>query len=142
MKNALLFLFFICLGVTTEVIFVAISNLITSEPLCGSSPVALAGKSYIWMCPIYALIPLFGKILLPKVGHYHFAIRLTIYVLCIYSVEFLTGYFLRTLTGSCPWEYQTGWHIMGLIRLDYLPLWAIFCFCVERLYLLLDKHLV
>jgi hypothetical protein len=135
MKNFLLFLFFICIGVTTEVVFVAITNFLNNEPLCGSTAISLAGKSYIWMCPIYALIPLFGKILYPKVGHYPFAIRLIIYLLCVYSVEFSAGFLLKQLNGTCPWEYQTGWHIMGLIRLDYAPMWAVFCICIERLYL-------
>lgn len=142
MKTFLLFLFFICLGVTCEVFFVAVLNFINNEPLCGSSAISLAGKSYIWMCPIYAVIPLFGKILYPKVAHYHFAIRLIIYLLCVYFVEFFTGFLLLKITGTCPWEYQTGWHIMGLIRLDYLPAWAFFCACIEHLFLLLDKHLV
>ena len=44
------------------------------------------------------------------------------------------------ITGKCPWEYTTGWHIMGYIRLDFTPAWMFFSFIIERLYWMIDKR--
>ena len=46
-----------------------------------------------------------------------------------------SGYALQLLTGKCPWQYTSGWHIMGLIRLDYAPAWLFFAFLLETIYL-------
>jgi uncharacterized membrane protein len=47
-------------------------------------------------------------------------------MLGIFTIEFLTGGLLRLITGACPWDYGSGaLSVMGLIRLDYAPLWAV-----------------
>ncbi len=46
-----------------------------------------------------------------------------IYMVLIFTMEYLSGMFLRS-KGICPWDYtgrQT--NINGLIRLDFAPLW-------------------
>jgi uncharacterized membrane protein len=68
-------------------------------------------------------------------------LRLLIYVLGIYIVEFSTGFLLEQITGKCPWEYTSGWHIMGYIRLDYFPTWLVFAFIVESLYLYINEKI-
>jgi len=56
-------LFFICLGMTTEVFFTAISDFIAGE---GS--LRLMGHTYVWMAFIYALIPILMLNIYPKVA--------------------------------------------------------------------------
>lgn len=133
---------FACLGVTTEVVFTAISDFINNEPLCGKSKWALAGSSYVWMIFVYGLIPLIGHYIHERVRYRPIWQRLLLYVGFVYVIEFTSGLLLRAITGHCPWEYTTGWHIMGLIRLDYLPAWLFFCFMIEQLYIFINKRVV
>ncbi|WP_052594077.1 hypothetical protein [Aureispira sp. CCB-QB1] len=140
-KRLFLCLFFACFGVTTEVIFVAISNLINQTPYCNEPLWSLTGKTYVWMLPIYALIPLIAEPIVTKTKSWHLLLRLIFYTTLILSIEFISGFALEQLTGKCPWEYTTGWHFMGYIRLDYIPAWMFFSFLIEYLYRFIDKNL-
>lgn len=134
--------FFICLGITTEVFFTAFTALFTGERIDNKPVGAMAGVSYVWMALIYGLIPILGHFIHGKVKHLHVAVRVLFYVFLIYLIEFVSGYLLRACTGNCPWEYTTGWHIMGLIRLDYLPAWAFFAWMVESLYVFVNNKVI
>lgn len=140
-KRLFTYLFFACFGITAEIFFVAFGNLITQTQLWDEPLWSLTGKTYVWMFPIYMLIPIIAGSLFDKVRDWHIVLRLLLYVSMIYLVEFSSGFLLEQITGKCPWEYTTGWHIMGYIRLDYLPSWTFFAFIIERLYLYLDQHL-
>lgn len=140
-KKLFLILFFACFGITVEIFFVALSNLLNQSPFCGEPLWSLTGKTYIWMFPIYACIPLFAGPLFRYFSVWPLLFRLFAYTLVILSVEFVSGFALEQLTGKCPWEYTTGWHFMGYIRLDYIPAWMGFSFLIEYLYNYLDTHL-
>ncbi len=129
-------LFFVCFGMTTEVFFTAISDFISGE---GS--LRLMGHTYVWMAFIYALIPILFLNIYPKVAHLSLPVRLLIFVLFVYAIEFSAGFLLDIFTGQCPWEYTTGWHIMGYIRLDYALFWAGFGFILEKLFLFIEKNI-
>lgn len=137
-----LILFFVCLGMATEVVFTAIYAIVVNKPVDGKPLMALAGMTYVWMAFLYALIPIIGILFYDKVKHIPLYWRLPMYVLIIYFVEFTAGAFLQLTTGSCPWHYKEGWHIMGLIRLDYFPAWALFAWMVERLYVYIDGKVI
>ena len=134
-QTIFLVIFFAAFGIATEVFFTAFTDFYNNTPLCGKTRWALAGHSYIWMVFIYGLIPLFGNVVVRAMHKYNIAIRLLLYVSIIYAVEFTSGYALQLLTGKCPWQYTSGWHIMGLIRLDYAPAWLFFAFLLETIYL-------
>jgi len=140
-KKLFFCIFFACLGITTEICFVAFTNLFNNTPFCGEPLWSLTGKTYVWMLPIYTLIPFFAGYLYHKIAHWQSVVRWTFYTALILSVEFVAGFILEQVTGQCPWEYTTGWHIMGYIRLDYIPAWFIFSFVVEYLYVYLDRNL-
>lgn len=141
MKKFFLILFFGCFGITCEIFFVAFTNLFNQIPLWNEPLWSLTGKSYVWMFPIYALIPILGGYIMEKCKKYPVLSRLLIYSSIIYIVEFASGFLLDQITGKCPWEYTTGWHIMGYIRLDFLPAWMAFSFVIERLYFYLQRNL-
>lgn len=51
----------------------------------------------------------------------------------IFTGEYLTGALL-TRKNLCPWDYsRSKWHINRLIRLDYIPFWAVAGLLFERL---------
>lgn len=98
------------------------------------------GYSYVWMLPIYALIPLFLQFLYPRLSPHLLPVRLGVYVALLLAVEYATGWLLRAVTGACPWEHNyrgKRWAIHGLIRLDFIPTWALACYIFERIYVAL-----
>jgi len=141
-RKVFIILFFACFGMTCEIFFVAFQNLINQTPLFEESLWSLTGKTYVWMFPIYALIPVLGKLLFEKLSKYPLLVRSLTYTTLIFLVEFSSGFLLEAITGKCPWEYTSGWHIMGYIRLDYTPAWMVFSIVIESLYKYLEKHLI
>jgi uncharacterized membrane protein len=87
------------------------------------------------------LIPIIGGVVIDRVQKYPLIARLLIYSTFIFVIEFISGFILEQITGKCPWEYTSGWQVMGYIRLDYLPSWMFFSYLIERLYLYLNKRL-
>ncbi|MDX2001280.1 MAG: hypothetical protein SFW35_02550 [Chitinophagales bacterium] len=136
-----LFLAFGCIGITTEIFFTASMDAKNALLAGQSINWRLMGQSYIWMLPIYGLAGLLLPIVYKRLQHLHVIIRMCLYALSIFTVEFITGWLLDMITGSCPWEYKTGLQVMGYIRLDYFPAWALFGFMIERIYILLSSKL-
>jgi uncharacterized membrane protein len=59
-------------------------------------------------------------------------VRGTLYAAAIFSVEYLTGAFLKK-RDCCPWDYtHCRFHYKGLIRLDFYPLWFLAGLFFER----------
>lgn len=119
-----------CLGMTTEIFFTAIYDIVNGR---AEVPLRLMGQSYIWMFPIYGLAGIVFPQVLKIIGKRNVILRMCVYATGILAVEFATGWFLDVVTGQCPWEYKEGWHIMGYMRIDFFPFWAVFGFLVEML---------
>ena len=139
MKKWLLFFAFGYVGITTEIFFTAISTVV--ESMLNNEQISwrLLGFSYIWMFPIYGLIAFLAPIVFGFLEKYPLFLRLFLAAIVIFVVEFITGFLLDQLTGSCPWEYKHGYHVMGYIQLEYLPAWMLFVFIIEKIYKFLDK---
>jgi uncharacterized membrane protein len=88
--------------------------------------------------PVYGLAqPLFEPVH-DRIRHRPVVLRAALYGAGILAVEYTSGRLLRRFAGSVPWEYgPTRFGIDGLVRLDYLPLWAAFALGLERLHDLL-----
>jgi uncharacterized membrane protein len=66
------------------------------------------------------------------------ALRAALYGVGTLGVEYASGRLLRRFVGHAPWDYgRARFAIDGLVRLDYLPLWAAFGIGLERLHDLL-----
>ncbi|MBI5624444.1 MAG: hypothetical protein HY924_11755 [Elusimicrobia bacterium] len=124
-------LLFACVGTTMEVVFTALADAAKTR----SS--RLMGYSYVWMPPIYALIPVFFSLLHPLLEGVILPLRVGVYTVILMSVELLSGLALRRLLGEAPWEpaYRgKRWALAGLVRLDFAPAWFLACLVFERLY--------
>ena len=102
-------------GWCMEIIFTSIHSLFDKDP-------KLVGNTSIWMFPIYGMASLLKPVctLLKKQSLW---LRGSVYTLCIFTGEYLTGSFLRRFK-ACPWDYsKSPLNVKGLIRLDYAPLW-------------------
>lgn len=117
------------LGITTEVFFTAIVDLIISGNF---DDLSLKGASYIWMFPIYGITSLVFPIGFNILKKRNRILRYLMYGIGILIVELIAGFALEQMTGRCPWEYQVGWHFGGYIRFDYLPLWMLFGAMIEE----------
>lgn len=108
-----------CVGVAAEVAFTAIAGLHSGGGW------KLAGTSYLWMFPIYALLYPGFSYARPRLQGRPAWARALVYAAAILAVEYLAGWALRLTTGACPWDYgDARWAVQGVIRLDYAPLWA------------------
>lgn len=116
------------LGITTEVFFTATVDLINGDV----DNLRLMGVSYIWMFPIYGITSVLFPIGFNLLEKHNRFLRYLIYGIVILIVELIAGFALEQMTGRCPWEYQVGWHFMGYIRFDYLPLWMAFGAMIEE----------
>lgn len=77
----------------------------------------------IWMFPIYGMVAFFEPIC-EKMKKLNIFFRGGIYTICIFTVEYITGYALKKIIGVCPWDYSgTPFSVNGIIRLDYAPVW-------------------
>lgn len=88
--------------------------------------VRLAASTYLWMFPIYGLAILMEP-LHDNIRNWPWLIRGVLWILIIWTIEYVTGGVIRLITGASPWDYSgtTPWQIDGLIRLDMAPLWFI-----------------
>ena len=109
--------FFTCglLGWCLEILYTAACSLKNHD-------IRLKGNTSLWMFPIYGLAVLIKPLAALLKGKPLF-LRGSIYTLCIFLTEYVTGFFLKK-KGACPWNYEDApLNIRGLIRLDYAPFW-------------------
>lgn len=141
--NKLLLLFFLfgSIGIAVEVFFVAVMGIFSGRTVDGKPRSALAGKSYVWMFPIYGSIALVAPVILQALGELHVVLRCLIVGAGILVVEFVLGWGLEKGLGRCPWKYEHGLHIKGFVRLDYFPFWVCFAGGIEWIYRLLDARI-
>ena len=87
------------------------------------------------MFPIYGLAaPLFEP-LHEALRNKPPALRAMAYAAGFMSVEYATGSLLRRTIRDAPWDYSdSALNLHGLVRLDYLPLWALAGLAAERLH--------
>jgi uncharacterized membrane protein len=85
--------------------------------------------------PVYGLAqPLFEP-LHDRLRRRRVALRAAAYGIGILGVEYASGRVLRRLAGRAPWDYgRARFAVDGLVRLDYLPLWAAYGLGLERLH--------
>ena len=110
------FLLYGMLGWIMEILWTGLHSLLKKD-------YSLMGQTSLWMFPIYGtavfLEPLFLFLAdVPPV------VRGGIYMICIYMAEYASGWGLQRVAGVCPWDYsESKYHVNGLIRLDYAPVW-------------------
>ncbi len=130
---------FASMGISIEVLFTAIQQFSSSQNS------TLTGHSYIWMFPVYGLIPVILYFLYDRLGQLRLVPRIFLYVIMVYAVEYSYGTFLKLVIQVCPWEAeyrQSTWNVNGLIRLDFFPLWAVACYFFEWVYLKFNRYFI
>lgn len=109
--------FFTCglLGWCLEILYTAACSLKNHD-------IRLKGNTSLWMFPIYGLAVLIKPLAALLKGKPLF-LRGSIYTICIFITEYVTGLLLKK-RHACPWNYEDApLNIHGVIRLDYAPFW-------------------
>ncbi|MBO8168995.1 MAG: hypothetical protein H0Z35_07420 [Thermoanaerobacteraceae bacterium] len=121
------------LGWITEIIWTGLGSLVKGDW-------NLTGYSYLWMFPIYGLAVFFEPIH-DAMRRYPWYFRGLVWLAGIWLVEYVTGWAIEMLVGRVPWDYtaKTAYHIKGLIRLDYAPVWFGAGLLFEKLHDYLDR---
>jgi uncharacterized membrane protein len=83
-----------------------------------------------------------GGVMLFEIAHAILApfpwwLRGSVYMVGCFAVEYATGWIIKLLTGTIPWDYSAKrWQVHGLVRLDYAPAWFVFGLLLERVEML------
>ena len=121
---------FVLMGITLEIFWTSIIDSTKKGDL------KLTGKTYLWMFPVYAIVPLIYILILPEFNHTNIFFRGIIYMFSFYLLEFISGWLIKKLVKVSPWDYE-GYsinifgkkyksNINGLICLEYAPIWFLY----------------
>lgn len=92
----------------------------------------LKGTTSIWMFPIYGMA-VFLEPISRLLAAQPWFFRGLVYMMCIFLVEYASGWWIRETIDACPWDYSHArYHINGLVRLDYAPAWFAVGLIFER----------
>lgn len=121
------FLFYGIIGLVIEIFWTAIIS-------AGRGDKKLTGSTSLLMLPIYGSAVFFEPLYL-FVSDMNVVLRGTIYMVCIFAAEYLSGYVLESTLGVCPWDYKNcKYNVYGFIRLDYAPCWFVVGLLYERIF--------
>ena len=108
-------------GVFVEVVFTALWQYVEGGSL------SLSGQSSIWSFLTYGIGSLWTELLreLMLARVIPTWARCLLYVPLVFAWEFSCGALLRYFN-ACPWDYSDfDYDVMGLITLEYAPLWLV-----------------
>lgn len=109
-----------------EIIFTGMTSLLKGDP-------SLTGKTYIWMFFVYGLA-VFLEPVHDQIRSAPVIVRGGIYMVLIFTTEYLTGWILNMLIGQCPWDYGNSMVAYRYIRLDFMPIWFFAGLLFEKLH--------
>ena len=123
-----LFIVFGIVCIFGEIIFTGAQSLIYTRKW------RLQGHSYIWMFPIYGLIAFLFDPLNQMIADMSWVVRGLVYMLAIYTVEYIAGALITKLTGVHIWQYTGKYNLHGQIQLAHAPVWFVVGLIVETYY--------
>jgi uncharacterized membrane protein len=117
------------LGWCGEIVWTAARETLTGA----ASGWRLRGTTYLWMFPIYGLLAPLYEPVSHMIRGWPWLARGALYMTGFFTIEYASGWLLRRLTGGCPWDYSSHskWHVHGLVRLDYAPVWFLVGLALE-----------
>jgi len=119
-------------GWCAEIVWTAICDVGAALSAGRRVDARLMGHTYLWMFPIYGLGGLLFELTHAAVRGWPWFVRGLVYMLGCFAVEYASGRLIQRATGLIPWDYSgTRWHVRGLIRLDYAPVWFAFGLLLE-----------
>lgn len=123
-------------GYVIEVMFTAVWEFVVNHNL------KFPGNTSVWSLVIYGIsILVVEQIYFHLQGSASLLVRGIIYTIWTYLWEFCTGYLLKSFD-ACPWDYTNfDWDVMGLVTMEYAPLWFIGGILTEKLLIFYTRRL-
>jgi hypothetical protein len=119
-------------GWCAEIVWTALYDVVVAVRARRGVDWRLAGRTYLWMFPIYGAGGLLFEHAHRLIGAWPWPARGAIYMLGCFAVEYVSGWAIRIATGKVPWDYSYArWNVQGVIRLDYAPVWFTFGMALE-----------
>jgi uncharacterized membrane protein len=126
-------------GWCAEIVWTASTAVVGALRRRGHIDVRLRGHTYLWMFPVYGGGGLLFEATYHAARAWPWPVRGLVYMLGCFAVEYASGWVIRRLSGKVPWDYShVPWHLHGLIRLDYAPVWFVFGLLLERVQQVVD----
>ncbi len=97
----------------------------------GEKTVNFIGHTSVWMFFIYGLAAVVLEPVRYLISNQNWFLRGCVWATLIFAIEFLSGGLLR-LFGIEAWRYTGEFSVLGLIRLDYAPVWFAVGLLFER----------
>jgi uncharacterized membrane protein len=121
------FLVYAIFGWCAEIVWTASYDAVSAIAARRRVDLRLAGRTYLWMFPIYGGGGLLFEHAHALIATWPWVARGLVYLLGCWVVEYITGWLIKRATGTIPWDYSYArWHLHGLIRWDYAPVWFLF----------------
>src|SRR5438309_7365760 len=100
-------------------------------------------RTSLWLLPVYGLAAPVFEPLHDRLRGRAPGVRALVYGIGFPGAEYASGRLLRRLRGAAPWDYSHArFHYDGLVRADYVPLWALYGLALERLHDLLGVRVL
>lgn len=99
----------------------------------------MIGHTSIWMFFIYGAAVFLLEPIHNWIADYHWYVRGCVWATAILLIELASGLLLRAL-GIEAWFYDSATSVLGVIRLDYAPLWFAVGLIFERVHTLLITY--
>ena len=109
------------MGWCIELAFTGISSFVAGDP-------KLSAITYLWMLPFWGFGVLACEVLIfaMDVINLGMRMRLVLFMLIAFSMEYVAGFTIKSIVGIIPWDYSSSiWSVDNYIRLDYAPFWAL-----------------
>ena len=127
------FLLYGIFGWCAEIVWTAAGAAVAALTAGRRIDARLMGHTYLWMFPIYGGGGLLFELAHRSVAAWPWPARGLAYMLGCFTVEYGSGWLINRVAGKIPWDYSYNrWHVHGLIRLDYAPVWFAFGMILER----------
>lgn len=120
------------LGWNVEIIWTGFTSLTTGSK-------NLIGHTSVWMFFIYGAAVFLLEPIHYKIAPLNWFLRGCIWTVLIFAIEMASGLVLKFL-GIEAWNYDCPASVLGVIRLDYAPLWFSLGLIFEKIHNLLLSY--
>ncbi len=142
-----LFLLYTALGISVEVIFTGIADIIRDHIAGRDFDATMPCRASLWVIPVYAVsataaFSIIGA-WLPRLFSWPWWLRGTIYMIVIYCFEYIWALGLDNLLSIQVWNYENSeYHIWRYINPYFCVFWFAFGFALEKVKLVILPRLL
>ncbi len=126
------FIIYGLLGMNMEIIWTGLGSI-------SNRSADFVGHTSLWMFFIYGLAVVFLEPVHDLISGQNWFLRGCVWTTMIFMIEFFSGGILR-LAGIEAWRYTGEFSVLGLIRLDYAPVWFAVGLLFERVHNMLTAY--